>query len=271
MPSWRANSADQISQADVNAFCCSLIGRRFPKLRSLKEEHINELVLLRHQITGTTLPLEHKRHPKSKELHVDVLVYIGHSKGTHGVKGADVPRKQLGLRTVAMPLASDTSPVQRHNEAWKWAGEAFPGKKHWRPSGKACAREDASRKRLERFLTDENKRSEHSVAHDVEWQRALDSRRRWLAGDFRLPDASSAEESISRKATLMSADEECLRDQVKVTRQRSQQMTARLKSQCHATRGHMLHSSFPALPAGSAALSNTGHQNAWATESGWHD
>lgn len=107
---------------------------------------------------------------------------------------------------------------------------------------------------MQRFLTDEEKPSEHALAHDVEWQRTLDSRRQWLAGDLKLPDASSAENSICRKATLTSADEECLRGQVQATRQRSQQMTAMLKAQGRATRGQMLHRSFPALQAASEAL-----------------
>lgn len=130
-------------------FRCSLIGRRFPKLQSLKEEQIKELVVLHRKNTGVTFPAETKCHPKSKEQHIDVLVYVGHGENMQGVRGADAPRKQLGLRTVAVPLDSATKPVQRQNKAWMWAGEAFPGQTHWRPSGKACAREGASRSRLE--------------------------------------------------------------------------------------------------------------------------
>lgn len=119
---------------------------------------------------------------------------------------------------------------------------------------------------LQRFLTDEEKKSEHSRAHDVEWQRTLESRKRWLAGDLRLPDASSAEQSIWRKATLMSADDECLRGEAQATWQRSQQMTTVLKSQGLTTRGQMLHKHFPALPAASTALISTGYAYARVPE-----
>lgn len=130
-------------------FCCSLLGRRFPNLQRLKAEHLQQLVLFHRRITGKALPVQHKAYPKSKAQHMDVLVYIGHGTDFQDVRNAQAPRKQMGLRTVTVPVSSTTKPVQRQNEAWKWAGEAYPGRKNWKPSGIACARENASRARLE--------------------------------------------------------------------------------------------------------------------------
>lgn len=254
MASGRAQEAETVTEADVKAFCCSLLGRRFPKLQRLKAEHLQQLVLFHRRITGKALPVQHKAYPKSKAQHMDVLVYIGHGTDFQDVRNAQAPRKQMGLRTVTVPVSSTTKPVQRQNEAWKWAGEAYPGRKNWKPSGIACARENASRARLERFLIDEEKQSEFSRAHDVEWERTLESRGRWLHGDLKLPDASSAEDSIWRKATLTSADDECLRAEIQKARHRSLENTAQLKRQSRAARGCMLHKAFPVLPAASAAL-----------------
>lgn len=110
---------------------------------------------------------------------------------------------------------------------------------------------------LQRFLTDTAKPSEFFRAHDVDWTQTLESRGRWLAGDIKLPDASSAEDSIRRKATLVSADDDCLRTEVQTTRYRSLQNIAQLKQQGRAARGGMLHKSFPALPSASTALAGT--------------
>lgn len=110
---------------------------------------MKELLLLRRRNTGDSLPVKRKTYPKSKAQHVDVVVYIGHGKDTQEVRNAHEPRKHLGLKTVTIPIDSCTKPVQRHNDAWKWTGEAYPGQTNWRPSGKAGARDDASRKRLE--------------------------------------------------------------------------------------------------------------------------
>lgn len=124
---------------------------------------------------------------------------------------------------------------------------------------------------LQRFLTDTEKQSEFSRAHDVEWERTLESRGRWLAGDLRLPDASSAEDSIWRKATLVSADDQNLRTEVQIARYKSLHNSAQLKQQGRAARGRMLHKSFPALPAASAALVGTMlHSGCVAKPQGFH-
>jgi len=118
-------------------------------MKALQSEHIKELTWLHRQSTGAPLTVAKRSHPKTKEQHIDVLVYVGHGQDTEGVRGTQAPRKQLGLRTITMPHDSAVKPLQRHNEAWKCVGEAYPGQKNWRPSGKACARDDASRSRLE--------------------------------------------------------------------------------------------------------------------------
>lgn len=125
------------------------MGRRFPKLQSLKEEHMKELLLLRRKNTGDSLPVKRKTYPKSKAQHVDVVKYVGHGENIQRVRNAHEPRKNFGLQTVTIPFNSSTKSVQRHNEAWKLTGQAYPGHKNWIPSGKSGARNDASRNMLE--------------------------------------------------------------------------------------------------------------------------
>lgn len=104
------------------------------------------------------------------------------------------------------------------------------------------------------FHSDEEKISEFSRAHDVEWERLKECRLRWLAGDIRLPDAASAADWICRKATLTSPDDEHLRSEIISARQRSLSNTVKLRQQGHVARGCMLHKQFPALPAAGVDL-----------------
>ena len=125
-------------------FWSSLVGRRFPRLQQLKSSRITELIVAQRRQAGHVLPTRNPSYPKSRRQNVAQLVYFGHGSGAQDVVGAELPRKQVGLKTVSVPLEG-ARPIQRENPDWQWCGHAFVGQHNWRPSGKHCSRFDAAR------------------------------------------------------------------------------------------------------------------------------
>lgn len=120
------------------------MGRRFPRLQQLKSSRIKELIVAQRKQAGYVLPTRNPSYPKSSRQNVAKLVYFGHGSGHSDVAGSELPRRQVGLKIVSVPLKG-ARPIQRENPDWQWCGHAYVGQHNWRPSGKHCSRFDAAR------------------------------------------------------------------------------------------------------------------------------
>jgi hypothetical protein len=138
-------------------FRSSLFGRRFPRLQQLKPSRIKELMVAQQRQCGRVIPPHLPTFPKSKNAQISVLVYYGHgNENLADIRGAELLRRQVGLRTVSVPRDNKAAqPIQRENKAWQAAGHAYPGRENWRPNGKFVSREDVARCRQQVLVQSE--------------------------------------------------------------------------------------------------------------------
>jgi hypothetical protein len=130
-------------------FRCSLLGRRFPALRSLKHDQVVKLILVQRKATGQKLEVPSKIWPKTKtptvaELHFATDEAPGKwERSLHGPHGHLATRQRP--REAGAQEEGAAAFAQRHNPVWQWAGHVRPGRKRWLCSGAAGARRDVER------------------------------------------------------------------------------------------------------------------------------
>ena len=133
-------------------FRCSLLGRRFPALRAMKQEQLRELILDSRRATGKKLPVEPRRWPKSREQLVSRLAFT-HSDASGRCKGAPAGRHHDKVVRAVVCKPGEARAPQRANPVWQTTGKVYDGRRDWVATGRLAARDgmDRNARQVRRF------------------------------------------------------------------------------------------------------------------------